>query len=74
MKKIVNVITTIAIIAAVPFYLMLLFFWMIKAYFRYKSDKDKEFSYYFYLTDVRHDSWVFNRAWRKMRSKGIYID
>lgn len=47
--------------------------WMIKAYIRYISDKDKS-SYYFYLTCVRHESKSWNRHWREMASRGIYVD
>ena len=78
MKKeiIFYIITIIALIVIVPF--ELLFFWLpwlFKAFLRYISAKDKgSYTFYDYLTDIRHESKSFNKHWREAAAKGIHVD
>ncbi len=77
MKKdtILGIIFAIVIIVIAPFILIRWIPWVIKAYIRYISDKDKSsYSFSEHLTDVRHESKSFNRHWREMASRGIHVD
>ncbi len=71
-----GVIIFISNIVIVPFVLLFRLPWIIKAYRRYTHDvKDKSlYTFSEYLTDVRHRSKSFNKRWREMASKGIYLD
>ena len=74
-ENIICIIIIIALIFIVPFELLLFWLpWLFKAFLRYLSDKDKSYTFFDHLTDVRHDSKSFNMHWREMASKGIHVD
>lgn len=73
-EKIYEVFLVIVVIAISPFVLLYQVPWMIKAFFRYISDKDEDYSFSDHLTDVRRGSKSFNKRWREAASKGINLD
>jgi hypothetical protein len=69
------IIILITIIAIGPLVLMFRLPWIMKAFLRYISDKDKgSYTFTDYLDDVRHESKSFNKHWREAAAKGIRVD
>lgn len=70
------IIIFIALIVIAPFAFMFYYFPLLpKAFIRYISDKDKGFhTFSDHLTSVRRNSWLFNKRYQEMRSKGTYVD
>ena len=70
-KDFIIIIVTIIVIGPLVFIYRLP--WIIKALFRYFSDKSN-LPFSEYLTTVRRHSKSFNKSWREAAAKGIHAD